>query len=468
MLNKSDNKNIVEINDICKNQREFFSNKKTLSHDHRIYLLNKIKRIIKESEKDLEKALEKDLGKCRFEAQATEITFVLGEIDFILKSLKKWMRAKRVSTPKVHFPAKSWIRPQPYGNVLIIGPWNYPFHLLFSPLIGAISAGNTVVLKPSELAPATSSLILEMINENFDTGEIRVIEGGVEETTELLEQKFDYIFYTGGPFVGKIIMEKAAKHLTPITLELGGKSPCVVLADVDMEVTAKRIIWGKFINAGQTCVAPDYLLIEKNIKDEFIKICKKVLKDFYGNDIKNNSEYGRVINERHFKRLESLLFDAKILIGDKPCLEDLYFPPTFVKANLNSKIMEEEIFGPILPMIEISGVQEAIEIIEKRDNPLALYLFTNNRQIQNLFVRETNSGGLLINDTMIHLSNLRLPFGGVGNSGIGGYHGEFSFKTFSHYKSIMKRYFKFDVPIKYPPYLNKLKLVKWLLKYLGN
>lgn len=465
MLMKSEE--VSAIRDIILKQRDFFSFGKTMDYGHRRYLLKKLKRLILEYEQEIGLALKKDLNKCEFESYVAEVAFVIGEIDLALKRLKKWMRPTRVASPKLQFPARSFISSIPFGTVLIIGPWNYPFHLILAPLVGAIAAGNNVVLKPSELASATSSVVARLINENFDTAEICVVEGGVKETTELLEQKFDYIFYTGSKEIGKIIMKKAAEHLTPVTLELGGKSPCIVMPDIDLKITAKRIVWGKFINAGQTCLTPDYLLVEKSIKKQLIAEIKLVIKEFFGSNSKQSPDYGRIINERHFNRLNKLIDQNQIIEGGDQDVDTLFISPTLLESSLDSKVMEEEIFGPLLPIIEVSGISEALDIIQRKERPLAIYLFSKNKRIQDLVIQETSSGGLLINDTIVHITNPLLPFGGIGPSGIGAYHGKFSFDTFSHKKSVMKRFFWLDIPLRYPPYLGKLKFVRWILNWIG-
>lgn len=448
-------------------QRKFFSTGKTQSLEYRLYLLAKLKKVISENETLIGEALKQDLNKPELEAYVSETGFVLEEINYAIKKLHKWIKPRRVKSPVLQQPCRSFIKKEPLGTVLIIGPWNYPFQLILAPLVGAIAAGNTAILKPSELAPATSKLIKEIFHENFARGEISVIEGAIDETNYLLDEKFDYIFYTGSGMVGKIIMEKAAKHLTPVTLELGGKSPCMIFGDLDLNLVARRIAWGKFINGGQTCVAPDYVLIEKKNKDRFVTEMKAVIREYYGENPAQSPDYCRIINEHHFKRLASQIIKEDVLIGGETDESQRYIAPTVLNANEDSPIMSEEIFGPLLPIVTVKDVGAALNIINKKPKPLALYLFTNDSKLENVISTATSSGGLLINDTIVHLTNNRLPFGGVGASGIGAYHGKFSFDIFSHNKSVMKRYLMLDVALRYPPYFGKLKIIRWLMKYFG-
>ena len=434
--------------------------------NQRINILKEIKYdIIKNEEKILE-ALKKDLNKCRFEGIVTEVQYVLSELDHILKKLPKWYRPKKIATPLLHWPATSYIRYEPYGEILIIGPWNYPFQLIFSPLIGAISAGNTATIKPSEISIYTEKIILEILSHKKYQKFISVVTGDVSVTTELLKKRFDYIFYTGNTPVGKIIMEAAAKHLTPVTLELGGKSPTVVTKFADLKIAARRIIWGKLMNAGQTCIAPDYILVDSHIKEQFIQELKNEIHSQYGTDPKNSPDFGRIISDRHFDRLIKLIPD-KCLIGGSYQKEDRYISPTVIDADLSSPVMKDEIFGPILPILSYKDTVSAVKIIKDKEKPLAFYLFSDNSSEIDYFQKEISCGGMCINDTLIHIANGKLPFGGVGHSGMGAYHGKFSFETFSHKKSIVIRKSIFDIKIKYAPYLGKLKIVRWLLKFIG-
>ena len=445
-------------------QRQFFQTNQTQSLAFRIEKLKVLKQAILEHESAIEKALQDDLGKPKFEAYATEVGGCLEEIKYTIKHIKAWAKPKAVATPFIHLPASAKIYPEPLGVVLIIAPWNYPVQLLISPLVGAIAAGNCAVLKPSELALHTSHLLAEILPNYFDPGFVAVVEGDKEVTQQLLEEKFDHIFFTGSTQIGKIIMSAAAKHLTPVTLELGGKSPCIVEADTHLEYTARRIVWGKFINAGQTCVAPDYLLVNRIIKTALLERIKQCIRDFYGETPSTSPDYPRIINQHHFNRLCELLDSGEIIIGGDTNPTDRYIAPTVIDGiDWNAALMQEEIFGPILPVLEYTDLSEAIAQVNARPKPLALYFFSNNQQQQQRVLQETFSGGVCINDTIIHLACSTLPFGGVGDSGIGRYHGKASFDTFSHQKSVLNRSFFMDVKLRYPPYNGKLKLLKRLL-----
>jgi aldehyde dehydrogenase (NAD+) len=455
-----------QLQDVLEAQRKLFQSGKTKSLDNRIRLLNKLLKSIKFYTDEIHEALKKDLNKPELESFGGETFFVISDINDALANLKKWMKGKCVSSPVIFWPMKSRLRPEPLGNILIISPWNYPFQLLISPLVGAIAAGNTAILKPSELAPHTARLISKIIKETFSTSEVFVVEGGIPETTMLLEERFDHIFYTGNSHVAKIILEKAARYLTPVTLELGGKSPTIIFGEVDMEITVKRILFGKLYNLGQTCVSPDYILVEKRQKPAFVAGCIKYIEEFYGQDAPPNNS--RIINKRHFERLKGLIGNDKILIGGNFDEQSLYISPTLLESSENSKAMSEEIFGPILPIIEIESVDQAIAIINRKEKPLALYLFSNDRQFQERIIKETSSGAVMINDSIIHIYSKKLPFGGIGQSGMGSYHGFNSFKAFSHFKPVIRRPFYLDNPLRYPPYPSwKIKLTKTFLKVLG-
>ncbi|MCO4792990.1 MAG: aldehyde dehydrogenase [Bacteriovoracaceae bacterium] len=456
------------ISDIFENQKSFFKTGRTQSIEYRRQQLNNLKKLVEENEKSIHEALYKDLKKGEFEAFTSETGFVVQEIQKTLGHLDKWAKKKRVSTSLIHFPASSYVKPEPLGTVLIISPWNYPFQLLLSPLIGALAAGNTAILKPSEVASHTSDIVAELIPKYFENGVISVVEGAVEETQALLELPFDYIFYTGNEFVGKIIMEKASRHLTPVTLELGGKSPCFIVGDLDLELAIKRVTWGKFFNAGQTCVAPDYLLVEERYFDETVRLFKAHIKELFGSDPSASDDYGKIINQRHFDRLLSYFEKDQVLIGGESNKDTCYIAPTVIEANFDSVIMRDEIFGPLCPIIKIKSLQEGIDYVNSRPKPLALYVFTSDNYIEEKILTETTSGGVCINDTLIHLSSDTLPFGGVGASGMGRYHGKYSFDTFSHYRAVMRRKLFMDIPIKYPPYTDsKVSTVRKLLKFLG-
>jgi aldehyde dehydrogenase (NAD+) len=446
-------------------QELFFRSGKTKDIDFRLEALRKLRNSIKENETQIMEALKADLNKSDFESYTTEIGIVLEEIRFVMKNLRSWAKPQKVKTPVTHIGSSSHLYPEPYGIALIIAPWNYPFQLAIAPLIGAIAAGNCAVIKPSELTPKTSDILEKLISEQFPSEFISVVQGGVETSQALLAEKFDYIFFTGSVQVGKIVMEAAAKHLTPVTLELGGKSPCIVHEDANLKLAAKRIAWGKFLNAGQTCVAPDYLYVQKKIKTEFLAYLEAAMNELYGETPLNNPKFTRIVSERHFQRLERYLKNADVLTGGQINKKELKIAPT-VLTNItwDDPVMQEEIFGPVLPVLEYDQLTEVVEGIENHPNPLALYLFTENVQVQNQILGHISFGGGCINDTVYHLSSPYLPFGGVGSSGTGAYHGKGSFDTFSHYKSILKQTTKFDIPFRYPNIKNGLKKIKYFLK----
>ncbi|ENK0839537.1 aldehyde dehydrogenase [Clostridium botulinum] len=453
------------IRDMLKKQKSFFEKGYTKDINFRIETLKKLKHNIKMNENNIFKALKIDLNKSEFETFITEIGIVYDEINGAIKNIKKWSKPKKVKTPITNFLASSYIYNEPYGVALIIAPWNYPFQLIMAPSVGAISAGNCVLLKPSELAVETEKIIVKIIKETFSDEYIGVVTGGVKVSEALLKEKFDYIFYTGGINVGKIVMRAAAEHLTPITLELGGKSPCIVDKDANIDLAARRITWGKFLNAGQTCVAPDYLVVHKNIKEKLISSIENYIIEFFGENAFENEEYPRIINERHFKRLEGYLKEGKIVFGGKTDISNLYIEPTIIEGiNLKNRIMEEEIFGPIFPVIEFEDIDEVIDIIKNNPKPLALYYFSEDKEKQEFIIKNISFGGGCINDTIMHLSTSTLPFGGVGSSGIGGYHGRASFDTFSHKKSILKKSNLIDIKIRYAPFKGKINLAKKLFK----
>lgn len=453
---------------IVKKQRAFFNTGKSKSVEFRIEQLKKLRSLIVQNEKAITKALYDDLRKSEFEAYATEVGIVLVELDDMLKNIQSWSKKQRVKTPLFHQLGTSWRYPEPYGVTYIISPWNYPFQLLIAPLIGAMGAGNTAVLKPSELAVNTSDLILKMISENFEEGYIKVVTGGVEESKAMLEQRFDYIFFTGGTEIGRYVYMSAAKYLTPVTLELGGKSPCIVDEDIQLTHTSRRILWGKFTNAGQTCVAPDYLLVNKKIKSKLIDKMKEHLQEFYGEDPSKSPDYGRIISDRHFDRVSKLIDSSKVILGGQTNKSDKYIAPTILEGvSLNDKVMQEEIFGPVLPIIEYDNLDDAIAYIKQFEKPLALYVYSENSNVQNKIMNEVPFGGGCINESVMHVGQGHLPFGGVGESGLGAYHGKSSFETFSHYKSVLKKSTLTDLPIKYPPYKNNVGIIKKLMAWLS-
>ncbi|MEL6138573.1 MAG: aldehyde dehydrogenase [Cyanobacteria bacterium J06628_6] len=445
--------------DILQAQRDFFATGATKPVEFRIAQLERLKSAILARQAEIVQAAKDDLGRPEFEGYF-EIG-VVSELSYILKNLKKWAKPRRVGVPLPQLPGSAWVQPEPLGVVLVIGPWNYPFQLVISPLMGAIAAGNCVILKPSELAPATSRVVAELVQETFDPSYVAVIEGGVETAQALLAEKFDHIFFTGGTRVGQIVMEAAAKQLTPVTLELGGKSPCIVDKDVNVEVTAKRIAWGKYLNMGQTCVAPDYLLVHEDIKLPLLAELQKVLGEFYGEDPASSPDLARLISDKQFDRLEPLLAGETVAIGGETDRTQRYIAPTVLNnVSWDAPIMQEEIFGPLLPVVTYESIDEAISQINARPKPLALYVFSRDRKLQDKVLSETSSGGACVNDVFLQVAVWNMPFGGVGQSGIGAYHGKTSFETFSHQKSVLKKPFWFDLAWRYAPYANKLGFFK--------
>ncbi|WP_258240738.1 aldehyde dehydrogenase family protein [Pseudidiomarina homiensis] len=429
----------------------------------RLEQLKQLKLMLTDHENDFLKVLEHDLGKSKAEGWLTELGYLNSDIDYTCKHLAKWMRGKRVSQPLMAWPGKSYLHPEPLGVVLIIGAWNYPLQLLLSPLVAALAAGNCAVVKPSELAPRTAELIAKLLPDYLANEAVQVVTGGAEVAQELLAQRFDHIMYTGGGRVGRIVMEAAAKHLTPVTLELGGKSPAVVLDDADIKTAARRIAWGKWLNAGQTCIAPDYVLVAENQREALIAALKEAVEDFYGSDPSDADDYGRIVNEQHWQRLVNYLDDGTIVHGGDYDREHCFLAPTILTdVAPDSPVMAEEIFGPILPILSIPNLASAIEFIRERDKPLALYGFSaSTRSLQQL-TEQTHAGNQCNNDTLMFMLNPELPFGGVGPSGMGRYHGKFGFDTFSHQKAVMQRPFWFDPKFRYPPYTSfKQKLLRW-------
>jgi len=446
-------------------QRLFFQTQKTKDINFRLENLKKLRDNVLKNEEYIYEALYKDFGKSSFETYTSELGIFLEEINYHIKNLKKWSKPLKVATPFAFFPAKSYIYPEPYGVVLIISPWNYPFLLLMNPLVGAISSGNCAILKPADYSKNTSIIIKKIINDSFSPEYISIFTGGRDVNKELLKEKYDYIFFTGSPSLAKEIMAEASKNLTPLTLELGGKSPCIIDENTDIKTTALRSVWGKFFNCGQTCVAPDYFFVNKNIKNEFIELLKKSITLYYGVEPKNSPDYPRIINEKHFDRLVSLINKSQVVFGGDFNKNDKYISPTIID-NVKSEdaIMQEEIFGPIIPILEYTEISEVIDFINSRPKPLALYFFSKDKQMIKRVLKEVSFGGGTINDVIIHAGSKHLPFGGVGNSGMGSYHGKKSFDTFTHYKSIVKNIFFPDIKLRYPPYKNKLKIAKLFIK----
>lgn len=456
----------MDIEKTVKMQRSYYETGVTKGWKHRMAALNRLERTIIKWEPEIEKALKKDLNKSSFETYMTEVGMTISELHYVKKHLRSWTRDKYVRTPLAQFPARSYVRSEPYGVVLIMSPWNYPFMLCMEPLIGALAAGNCCILKPSNYSPTVSEVIRKMIEENFPEKYVDVVEGGRAENERLLEQKFDYIFFTGGVQVGKLVMEKAAKHLTPVTLELGGKSPCIIEKTADLKLAAKRLVFGKFLNAGQTCVAPDYVLVQKEVKETFLKYVRFWIDKMYGKGLEQGENYPKIINEKHFRRICKLMEGEELFTGGIVDAETLQIAPTVLDhVKPESPVMQEEIFGPILPVLEFEHLQEAEQFIRQRSKPLALYLFTRNKQVERRVVEQLSYGGGCINDTVIHLATPYMGFGGVGNSGMGSYHGKESFDTFSHKKSIVKKSNFLDNPVRYVPYgKQKEKIMRLFLR----
>jgi aldehyde dehydrogenase (NAD+) len=421
----------------------------------RIATLRRLADLVELHEPLLLEALAADFGKPRFEAWATEIGFVLSDIEHTIAHLPSWAKRQRVATPVAFKPGSSHIVPEPLGVVCVIAPWNYPVQLLLLPMVAAIAAGNAVVGKPSELAPRTADALRALLDDLADPS-VDIVLGGVAETTELLAQRFDHILYTGNGRVARVVMRAAAEHLTPVTLELGGKSPAIVSRTADIGVTAKRIAWGKFVNAGQTCIAPDYVLVERPVHDQLVAAIGEAINEFYGAEPQESPDYARIVNEPHFHRLEKLLDSGEVAVGGRADADTRYIAPTVLTGvTLDDPVMAEEIFGPILPVIAVDSVQEAIEIVNADDKPLALYSFGDSDRDHDLVLGATSSGGVCVNGTLFHISNPNLPFGGVGESGMGAYHGKFGFDTFSHLRAVHTRSTKIDPPLMYPPYTEK-------------
>lgn len=453
----------MNYTEILQSQKTFFNSQKTKDLSFRKTQLKKLKNLIKKHENQLYEAIYKDFGKSEFETFGTEISFIYKDIDYYLKNLNSLAKPKKVKTNIVNQLGSSKIYREPLGNCLVIGAWNYPYQLTLTPVVAALAAGNTCIIKPSELPENTMKAMARLINENFDSAFLYVVEGGVEETTEILKLRFDKIFFTGSPRVGKIVYQAAAEHLTPVTLELGGKSPAFITENADLEVAARRIVWGKFINAGQTCIAPDYLYVQENIKPKFIEILLFEIKK--RNYHENAEHFCKIINERNFDRLEKLINKEKVIFGGETHREKRYISPTVLDhVTWEDTVMQEEIFGPILPILTYKNLDEAIQKVIEGEKPLSTYIFSNNAKEQTKILEKLSFGGGCINDTLMHISNHHLPFGGVGNSGLGNYHGKFGFDAFSHQKAILDKSIYLEPELKYPPYTDgKLKILKKLL-----
>jgi aldehyde dehydrogenase (NAD+) len=452
----------LNIRRIVETQRGYFNSGRTKDIPFRKKRLSELLCLIKSNDGKIVRALQEDMKKPALEAYASEIAVVKNEIKYALNNVGSWSKTRRIHSPKHLFPGKSYIMPEPWGVSLIIAPWNYPFNLAFAPLVSAIAGGNCAVIKPSEFAPYTSSVMAEMIYGSFDPSFITVVTGDSHVAGELLNEKFDYIFFTGGTNIGRLVMEAAARNLTPVTLELGGKSPCIVDKDINIDHAAKRIAWAKFFNAGQTCVAPDYVLADKRIKGMLVDSLKKHIAAFYGENPISSGDYARIINIAHFTRLKGLMGQGDIVAGGHTVENERYIAPTIIdNVGPEYKIMETEIFGPILPVLDYENLSEAISFVNSRPKPLSLYFFSSDTLNQERILNETSSGGVCINDAMVHVASHLLPFGGAGNSGMGAYHGKAGFDTFTHYKGIVKNTLNFDLPLRYAPYRFKLPLVRW-------
>ena len=442
-----------EIKEIVEKQRAYFLGGQTLPVKNRLKALKNLHKNICLKESQIAAALTQDLGKSEAEGFMCEIGLVLSEISYMIKHTPKYAKDKKVSTPLTNFPASSFVKSSPYGNVLIMSPWNYPFLLTMDPLVDAIAAGNTVLVKPSAYSPATSQIIEELIKESFLPEYVSVVRGGRAENACLLEEKFDYIFFTGSQMVGKEVLRKAAEHLTPVTLELGGKSPCIIDSTAKIKLAAKRLAWGKFLNCGQTCVAPDFVLCHSSVKDEFIKALSKEIQAQYGQNPLQNKNYGKIINQKHFDRLNSLIQKEKVVFGGASNKESLQIEPTIMdNVSWQDPVMAEEIFGPILPVLTFESYEEIYKLLDGRQTPLAFYIFSQNRKIVKEFTSHFPFGGGCINDCIVHLATNNMGFGGCGESGMGAYHGKVGFETFSHKKSIVDRKTFMDVPLRNQPY----------------
>lgn len=446
-------------------QRAFFESGATRSYEFRLQQLKQLKAAMLKYADEVEAALKQDIGRPALEAYV-EMSTAMEELNHTLKHLKKWMQPKKVGTPLLAQPGRSRIEYTPLGVVFIMGPYNYPYVLCIQPLIGALAAGNTVIMKPSSLTPATSAVMEKMAKEFFTPDVFQIFQGSTDVTDALLEEQFDHIFFTGSPRVGKIVMAKAAKHLTPVTLELGGKSPTIVHSDAKLEIAAKRLLAGKLMNAGQTCIAPDHLFVHASVKDEFQRILVKTLKDFYGDNPQKSPDFGRIINGKHFERVKALIDPAKVLAGGQTDAADRYIAPTLLKdVTLDDAVMQEEIFGPLLPIISYNSLSEVYKHVKRLpSHPLALYVFTESRDVEQDVLANIQFGGGCVNNTLMHIANNNLPFGGVGESGLGAYHGHRSFLTFSHQRSVLKSSTFMDLPMRYAPYKDKVKLFKAMFK----
>lgn len=455
-----------EIVQLIEAQRRFFGTRSTFDINFRISMLKKLRANIVKYESEITEAIRQDLGKPPYESYMCEVGLALGEIRFVLRHIRRWARTRRVPTHLGNFPSRSMVVQEPYGTVLIMSPWNYPFLLSIEPMIGAIAAGNTVVLKPSNYSPFATQILQKIISESFPAEYVTVITGGRDENTALLEQKFDYIFFTGSVKVGKLVMAKASQHLCPVTLELGGKSPVIIDRTANLKLAARRVCFGKHVNCGQTCIAPDYVMIEECVKEEFIRHYRECIHEMFGDNILQNPSWGKIVNRKHYDRLQGLILPEKVIIGGKGNADTLQIEPT-VMDNVTSEdaIMKEEIFGPILPILTFKSIEECEQFVSGRPKPLACYIFTNDKNIEKTFSRYISFGGGCINDTINHICTEHMGFGGVGNSGMGAYHGKLTFQTFSHAKSMIRKSQLIDLPMRYQPYRKVFeRLIHWILR----
>ena len=458
----------MDFTPLIARQRAYFQSGATLPQEFRRAQLRRLLNLLEAHEGDLLAALHRDLHKSPQEAYASELGFVLSEIRYALRHLAAWMKPERRRAPLMAWPARGSIRPEPYGLALILGPWNYPLQLLLSPLVGAIAAGNCAILKPSEFAPATAAALGKMLCTAFPEEYIAIVQGEQATAEALLQQRFDTIFFTGSTTTGRAVMTAAARHLTPVTLELGGKCPCIVAADAPLEIAARRIVWGKFMNAGQTCVAPDHVLVDQRVGGPFLAAAKQALRDFYGADPQQSPDYGRIINHRHFDRLTRYLGDGVTAHGGRQDAGDRYLEPTILTGvPWAAPVMQEEIFGPILPVLEFSELDDVLAKLREQPTPLALYLFSSDRAVQERVLAGSRSGGVCLNDTVTHILGKELPFGGLGESGMGAYHGRASFDCFTHRRSVLRRSLALDPPFRYPPPRVALKGLKRILRCFG-
>lgn len=456
---------VIDAKEIIKNQRSFFNTQKTKDIKFRKSQLRLLKSILTRHESEFFQALKRDLGKSEYESFGSEIAQVKDEINFTLKNLNYWSAPERVPAAWVSFPSRHYIYSEAYGVVFIIGAWNYPVLLTLSPLVGAIAAGNCAIVKPSELSINTSHLLANLFSKYFDPCYLKIAEGGPDVNQDFLHSQIDYIFFTGSPRVGKIVMKAAAENLVPVTLELGGKSPCIVDEDANLKISARRVLFGKMLNAGQTCIAPDFLLVHEKVKEKFLDLLTKRIDELYGENPLAHEDIGNIVNENHFNRLIKYLSDGNIVKGGQFDKESLKIAPTLIDGiSWDDAVMQEEIFGPVMPIISFTDLEATIRMLNEMEKPLAAYYFSSSKKKQEEIIKKLKFGGGVMNDAIFHFGNPELPIGGIGNSGMGRYHGKYSFDTFSHKKSIVKKPYYLDLSLRYPPFKNKLKFLRWIFK----